>query len=151
MKITCKYCGIVSKPHKCPHKPKRKTDRNRSDNKVYESKEYRKLRVEVLDDYNYTCLWALYIQGQVVEADRTHHIIEILDDESKAVDYFNLIPLHHTSHEAVHKLYKLNDEIKLKVQDLQRQMIKSFKEGDKTLGKYKNSLKEILKNISPPI
>lgn len=146
MKVSCKYCGVVNKPHQCPH-AKRKTDRNRIDNKVYESKEYRELRTEVLDDYNHMCLWSLYIEGKVIGADRTHHIIEIVQDESKAIDYYNLIPLNHNKHDEVHRLYKLNPYIKRKVQRLLVDMIKSFKAGDKTLGKYKDRFK----NISPPI
>lgn len=142
MKVSCKYCGIVTKPHVCPYN-KRKTDRTRIDNKVYESKEYRELRAQVLEDYKYICLWSLYIKGKGVEADRTHHIIEVVQDESKATDYFNLIPLNHLEHDEVHRLYKLNPIIKAEIQQLLRDMIKSFNEGDKTLGKYKERFKKI--------
>ena len=140
MKVTCKYCGIVDKPHKCPHS-KRKTDRTRADKKIYESKEYRKLRREILDDYRYICLWSLYIYGKIVIADRTHHIIEINEDESKALDYYNIIPLNKDVHEYIHKLYDLNDGTKKIVQALLRDMIKSFKDGDLTRGKFKGILK----------
>jgi 5-methylcytosine-specific restriction endonuclease McrA len=146
MKISCKYCGVVSKPHHCPHS-KRKTDRTRIDNKIYESKEYRKLRKEVLKDYNYMCLWSLYIVGRVVKADTTHHIIEILDDESKATEYDNLIPLEESqAHKEVHALYKCNDVVKRKVQGLLREMIKAYKAKDFTLKKFKSRLDEIKKS-----
>ena len=142
MKMTCKYCGIVNKPHKCPHS-KRKADRSRTDNKIYESKEYRSLRAEVLEDFNYTCLWSLYVDGKVIEADRTHHIIEILEDESKATEYDNLIALHNKVHDEVHRLYKLGLEVKEKLQDILREMNESYKNGDRTLGKYRKELKKI--------
>ncbi len=138
MKTTCKYCGIVDRPHHCPHS-KRKADRTRIDNKVYESKEYREVREEVLSDYNYICLWSLYVDGRIRAADVTHHIVEILEDESKATDYNNLIPLSDYSHKnEVHVLY-LSD--KVKTQDLLMEMLRDYKNGDMTLGKYKNKVK----------
>ncbi len=142
MKTTCKYCGIVDKPHKCPHN-KRKTDRTRTDNKVYESKEYRNIRRIVLSDYNYMCLWSLYVDGKIRKADVTHHIVEILDDESKATDYNNLIPLSDYIHiPEVHRLYLID---KLETQLLLREMLKDFKNNDMTLGKYKERAKKIRK------
>lgn len=145
MKTTCKYCGIVDRPHNCPH-VKRKTDRTRADNKVYESKEYREVRQEVLEDHDYICLWSLYIDGKIVKADITHHIIEVLEDESKATDYFNLIPLQAFNHKhQVHRLYLINKE---KMQELLRNMLYDFKNGDKELGKYRDKVKEIEK-VSP--
>lgn len=142
MKVTCKYCGIVNKPHRCPHN-KRKADRNRIDNKIYESKEYRSLRAEVLEDFNYTCLWSLYVDSKVIEGDRTHHIIEIVQDESKAVEYDNLISLNNKAHEEVHRLYKEGLGIKESIQDLLLKMNESYKTGDKTLGKYRKQIKKI--------
>ena len=70
-----------------------------------------------------------------------HHIVEILEDESKATDYNNLIPLSDYSHKnEVHVLY-LSD--KVKTQDLLREMLRDYKNGDMTLGKYKGIAKEI--------
>lgn len=144
MKITCKYCGIVSKPHKCPHnKVKWNKDNQRADKKVYRDIRWITLRNEVLDDYNNICLWSMYIDGEIVIANRVHHIIEVLDDESLSYYYDNLIPLEYYKHNYIHELYKAN---KLEIQGLLREMVESFRKGDKTLGKYKN----IFKIISPP-
>ena len=63
MKTTCAYCGIVDRPHICPYR-KRRTDRTRIDNKIYESKEYRKLRKEVLEDFNYVDVFSFYIEDK---------------------------------------------------------------------------------------
>lgn len=134
MKITCKYCGIVSKPHHCPNN-KRITDKDRTDKKVYRTGRYQKVREEVLKDYNYTCLWSLYVDGIIKAADETHHIVEILEDENLAYDYDNLIPLeYYNHHDVVHELYKKD---KAKVQEILRKMCNDYKNGDKTLGKYK--------------
>lgn len=144
MKITCKYCGIVNKPHHCPHSKKR-VDRTRTDSKTYVSKEYRRVRQEVLDDYNYICLYSLYVKGTICKADITHHIVEVLEDECLANDYNNLIPLEYYNHVEVHELYKKD---RLSMQSILRNMLKDFKEGDITLGKYKNEI-ERLKKVSP--
>ena len=144
MKITCKYCGIVNKPHKCPHKKtKWNRDNNRTDKKIYRTMMWQKTRENILQEYNHICLWSLYIDGEIVQADRVHHIIELLDDESLAYDDDNLIPIEQYKHNYVHKLYKTN---KLDVQQLLKKMIKSYREGDRTFKKYHSEFKK----ISPP-
>ena len=145
MKTTCAYCGIVDRPHICPYR-KRRTDRTRIDNKIYESKEYRKLRKEVLEDFNYVDVFSFYIEDKGIEADTTHHIIEVLEDRSKANDYNNLIPLSEKCHKLVHVLYR-NKKIKYKIQDLLRRMREEYLKGDRTIGKF---AKEYEKIVSPP-
>lgn len=135
MKVTCKYCGIVDKPHKCPHqKVKWNSDNNRSDKKIYRTTRWQNTRNNILDEYNNICLWSLYIDGKIVEADRVHHIIELLEDETLAFEDDNLIPLDQYKHNYIHELYKKD---KAKTQELLRLMIKTYRQGDKTLGKYK--------------
>lgn len=144
MKTTCAYCGIVDRPHICPHK-KRKTDRTRKDNKVYESKEYRKLRKDVLEDFKYVDVFQFYVYSVTVQATTTHHIIEIMEDESQAIEYNNLIPVQeYMSHKAIHSIYKSNDRAKKKLQKLLQDMRKDYIEGDRTLGKYEKQFKKIV-------
>lgn len=133
MKISCSYCGIVDKPHRCP-KRQRRTDRARVDNKVYESKEYRKVRKKVLEAYDYKCLWSIYVDGRVRTGELTHHIIEVLEDESKATDFNNLIPLTDRNHDIVHKLYKKDKE---KVQRILKAMLDDYSNGIIEFKKYK--------------
>lgn len=136
MKVTCKSCGIVNKPHICPHKKenRRRYDKDREDKKIYKTKRWQELREQVLQDYNYICLWSFYIDGEIVEANEVHHIVEILEDESKAYDDDNLIPLEYWQHKYIHDLYKKN---KAKAQELLHKMQESYVKGDRTLGKYK--------------
>lgn len=136
MKITCKYCGIVNKPHKCP-RVKRKDDSNRSDKKLYRTSLWQSTRQNVLDNFNNICLWSLYVDGVIRSADVVHHIVEVLEDESLAFEDDNLIPLEYYNHKEVHELYKRD---KAKVQGLLRLMTETYSKGDKTLGKYKNYL-----------
>ena len=148
MKITCIHCGIVNRPHACPYK-KRKTDRNRVDNIIYESKEYRKLRREVLEDFNYIDVFQFYVNSVTIQATTTHHIVEVLEDESKAVDYDNLIPLNeHASHKLIHNLYNRNTRTKIKLQELLKKMRQDYLNNDRELGRYEAEFNKI---ISPPI
>lgn len=135
MKITCKYCGIVDKPHHCPHVKKyRKIDNNRVDKQIYKSNEWIKLRLKVLDNYNSICLWSLYVDGKIKPAKVVHHIREVLEDEDLAYEFDNVIPLEYYNHVLVHELYKKD---KAKVQELLSKMCKDYNNGDMVLGKYK--------------
>ena len=122
MKITCRHCGIVSRPHECPMK-KRKYDYTREDKKIYVSKRYRKVREQVLNDYNNICLFSLAIEGKIRPAYEVHHIVEIIEDSSKAYDYDNLIPLTEFRHREVHNLYKKD---KANTQELLRTLCKNY-------------------------
>lgn len=141
MKITCKICGIVDKPHNCPHII-RKTDRRRIDNKVYESKEYRKARADVMKEFDTLCLWSLFVEGKTVRANRTHHIIEVLDDITKSKDKDNLIPVRKDKHELIHKLYLISPEIKKEIQKILFEIKELYMSGKIEFGVFK---KEILK------
>ncbi|RXI50185.1 hypothetical protein DP124_11990 [Clostridium tetani] len=140
MKTTCKYCGIVDKPHICPYK-KRKTNYNRTDKKIYSSRIWKDLRQQILNDFNNICLWSLYVDGEVIGANTVHHIVELLENESVAYEYDNLIPLEYYNHEYIHELYKKD---KKKVQKLLKLMLKSYKRGDRTLGKFKKYIPPLL-------
>ena len=146
MKVTCKYCGIVNKPHICPNKPKRsrKSYRDRIDSKSYESKQYRKARRVCINRFNNKCLWSIYIDGKVKEAEEVHHIVEILEDESLSNDLDNLITLTGQAHDKVHELYKINKE---KVQKILRLMMKDYLNGKIEFGKYNKEIS----SLTPPI
>lgn len=135
IKTTCKYCGIVNKPHKCPRvKEKWTRDNQRVDKKIYRGTMWVRTRENVLHMYNYVCLWSLYVEGLIVSANTVHHIVELLEDESLAYEISNLIPLNEASHRTIHELYKKD---KRKIQSLLRQMKKDYENNDKTMGKYK--------------
>lgn len=84
------------------------------------------------------CLFSLYVVGRVEEGNTVHHIVEILDNKELAYEEYNLIPFSSSNHETIHKLYRRNKLVKQKVQELLIKMTNDFKNGDKTLGKYKN-------------
>lgn len=142
--MSCKYCGIVDKPHKCPHiKTKWKRDNNRADKKIYRRIMWQKTRENILEEYNHICLWSFYIDGIITRADTVHHIYELIENETMAYEEYNLIPLRKYQHNYIHKLYKSN---KHELQELLKKMIRSYREGDRTMKKYKTEFKK----ISPP-
>lgn len=145
MKITCKYCGIVNKPHDCPHRNKyRNKDKNRRDTAIYNSSGYKREREETMNLYNNNCLWNMYVVGEMKAAETTHHIIEILEDESRATDIANLIPLTEDNHRYIHKLYKVNPNLKKVIQELLRVIKREYEEGNYQIGKYKEYVNKIL-------
>lgn len=143
MKMTCRYCGIVEKPHNCPHRTKRKTNKYRVDSKYYVGKGYKKARRTVLSDCDEWCLWTFYVEGRLVKAEETHHIIEILEDESKAADPNNLIPLTELNHELVHQYYKRGRLTKERTRDILFSMLNDYKKGDLTLKKYSKEVNKL--------
>lgn len=108
VKITCSRCGVVNAGHKCPVKAKeqRKRDLQRQDKAIYWSDTWKKLRADILLECNHVCLWSLYTDGHIREATTCHHIVELMEDNSKAYDKDNLICLHKDAHDTVHELYK---------------------------------------------
>ncbi|WP_243152453.1 hypothetical protein [Clostridium butyricum] len=139
--MSCKYCGIVNKPHKCSHqRTKWNRDNNRTDKKIYRTMKWQNTRENILKEFNYICLWSFYIDGIITRADTVHHIKELLENESLAYSNDNLIPLRQYQHNYIHELYKTNKD---EVQDLLNKMIKSYREGDRTLSKYKSEFKNI--------
>lgn len=139
MKITCKYCGIVNKPHICP-KVKRKYDYKREDKQVYASSKYRKVRNQAIKEYKNTCLLTLLIDKKIKPAEETHHIVEINDDISLAYDFDNLITLSSYRHEWIHSLYKSED--KEEIQEILRELCRIYRE---------NGIKRVLDTPPPKI
>ena len=107
-KKSCKHCGIVNFNHVCPVVTKEKNERDakREDKSIYWSSRWRKLRAEVLKYQDYICLWSLYIDGVIREANTGHRIVTLMDDESLAYDIENVIGLNEDVHDTIHELYK---------------------------------------------
>lgn len=136
IKTTCKYCGIVQKPHRCPYSNGiiNQKEKERSDKKIYRTGRWNDVRNIIMKKYNHMCLWNLYVNGKIVEANTVHHIVEVLSDDSLAYDESNLIPLGYYAHIYIHELYKVN---KQKVQKLLYTMLNDYNNGVIVLEKYK--------------
>lgn len=124
-------------------KPKR--IKMRLDDALYNTKEWRSLRSDILEDYDNICLWSLYVQGKILEANRVHHIEEVLDNEDLVYEYDNCISLEKYNHYYIHKLY--NSRYKKEVQEILRLMLIDYNNNDKTLMKYKNDISTIEREL----
>lgn len=141
MKTTCKHCGIVSMPHKCPHRHNRFNNNNRKDKRLYKTGIYQRIRADVMATFNYICIFSFYFVGDVIKAEEAHHIVEILEDETLALDEENLIPVTDKAHKKIHRIYNKGHKEKEKLKELLRLAREEYLSGDRTPGKFKNRLK----------
>lgn len=104
---TCKHCGIVPMNHKCnkARQHKERLRSNKEDRLIYKTNRWQGTRSEVLEEYKNICLWSYFIDGRIILANTVHHITPILDDDTKAFEHDNLIPLNEVMHGLVHRLY----------------------------------------------
>ncbi len=98
MKTTCKYCGIVNKPHKCPFKPKYYRKDVDAD-KFRRSRTWTNKSLLIRELDNYRCVVCnskgiLQYCGLGV-----HHIEKLTQDFDKRLDDDNLITLCEECHE----------------------------------------------------
>lgn len=151
-KISCSACGrIHERNYICDAKRKAKLeksrrDRERLDNTYYNTNRWRKLRRQVLEEYNNTCLLSMYIDSKYIIANHVHHIEEVLGDDTGVYDWDNLIPLDQRVHRSiVHELYKTN--CKKDIQQMLIDMINDYEKGNRELGSYKERYEKIIKDI----
>lgn len=96
--VTCKYCGVVERGHRCEHRPKRKNIKNRESDRFRSSAVWKKKAEECKQRDRYlcrVCVAGLYntlnqINYKNLEA---HHIIPIAEDYNKRLDNDNIITL----------------------------------------------------------
>lgn len=132
MKKTCKcgktipysekYCSECAKEHKQDTTYYDKYNRNKESRAFYHSKEWLCIRAYVMARYNGLCLYSLYVEGELVPADVVHHIVELSEDDSKALDFDNLIPLCSSVHSSLHSNYRESDKVML------RQLLKKWRD-----------------------
>lgn len=137
----------------CEAKKKRQQERSkenskRVDTKIYNSNKWKRLRDNILEEYNNIDLFSYYVEGRVVVADCVHHIWECLEAEDMAYDWDNLMPLSlHTHRRIVHRVYNINTEVKKQLQQMLSDMLDSWIEGNRDLGSYKERFNNIVKDV----
>ncbi|SFC14802.1 hypothetical protein [Clostridium uliginosum] len=151
-KVSCSVCGrIHERNYICNAKKQRqldksKRDRERLDSKIYSTSRWRKLRNNVIEDYNNIDLFAYYIESRVEVAQTVHHIIEVMENIDLAYDTDNLIPLSNYTHRRiVHKLYKT--KCKNYIVMMLNDMLDDWNKGNKELGSYKERYNKIVKEF----
>lgn len=96
--ITCKYCGVTTRGHRCPHKTYKKKTYNTEADKFRKSKRWTAKSIEVRQRDRYLCrvcetnLYNTVQQFNYSELD-VHHIEKLNDNFDKRLDNDNLITL----------------------------------------------------------
>lgn len=113
---------------------------------MFSTSKWKKLSKRVKENYNNIDLFSYYVLGRIQCSETVHHITEFMQDETLMFDEDNLISLSNYTHlSIVHKLYKT--KVKKDIQDLLKDMIKSWWKEERVLGSFKDKFNEIVKNI----
>lgn len=95
--VSCSYCGIVPRGHRCPYKTYKKKEDTEA-NKFRKTKQWTKKSIEIRQRDKYLCrvcmanLYNTMQQFNYKELD-VHHIVPINEDYNKRLDNDNLITL----------------------------------------------------------
>ena len=109
-KIVCSQCNKIHDKNKiCSIKRKRKLNRYK-DQSVYATKDWIKVRQDILDYYKNICIYSFYKYNKIKVAETVHHIIELTSNIDLAYEPSNLIALSYEAHAEIHKLYEDNRE-----------------------------------------
>ena len=96
--VTCKYCGVVPRGHKCPHRKSREKSGDRESDRFRKTKQWTNKSIEIRERDRYLCQVCLRnlhntlsnLNYRTVEV---HHITPINEDYNRRLDNDNLISL----------------------------------------------------------
>ncbi|MFR1304108.1 hypothetical protein [Eubacterium callanderi] len=106
----------------------RKYKQQRNDQKeqhFYKSEQWERCRQSAIVFYFGMDIYEYYTTGRIAEGYTAHHIVELKEDWSKALDVNNIIYLTESNHQLIHEKYKKS---KKQVQRLLYDMILRFYE-----------------------
>ena len=96
--VTCRYCGVVSRGHICPHRKSRQKSGDRQSDQFRKTKAWTQKSIEIRQRDRYLCQCCLnnlyntisWLNYKSVEV---HHIVPLQEDYNKRLDNDNLISL----------------------------------------------------------
>ena len=96
--VTCKYCGVVERGHRCPHKKSRQKSGDRRSDRFRKTKAWTNTSVEIRQRDRFLCQVCLrnlyntlsFLNYKTVEV---HHITPIEEDFNLRLENENLISL----------------------------------------------------------
>lgn len=92
----------------------------------YSSKEWERIRKDVISDYYGIDILEYYRTGRIVQGERVHHIVELGDEWNSRLDVNNLIYLTEKNHRRVHVEYDKGIKEKEKMQRVLFELLKKF-------------------------
>lgn len=126
----CSRCGKrIEAGTTCPcvkarHKEYDRYSRDSRSKQYYHSKEWDRVREDVLTLDGGIDVYLYMTQGTVVKADTVHHIVPLREDWNKRNERENLISLHHDTHSMIEQMYKQD---KKKIQTELQEMIQTYR------------------------
>lgn len=114
--VTCPYCGVVKRGHKCINKPKRK-EKDTKERKFRNTKGWAKKSKEIRERDKYLCQVCLsgtydtFYQVNYKDLE-VHHIVPLKEDYNKRLDNDNLITLCKFHHKMAEKGEISREELK---------------------------------------
>lgn len=91
-----------------------KNKRDKQSKKIYNSKDWQRVRERVLTYYNYLCRDCLY-NKKITPYNVVHHVKELKDYPELAFVESNLVPLCHACHNKTHSSKRTKKESNIKV------------------------------------
>ena len=96
--VTCAFCGVVLRGHKCPYQKKREKTTDKASDRFRKTKAWTQKSIEVRQRDRYlcqVCLRNIYntLDTINIKAVDVHHITPISEDYKRRLDNDNLISL----------------------------------------------------------
>ena len=106
--VTCKYCGVVSRGHRCPYRPKEKPKENTELRRFRNSQAWAKKSVEVKTKAKYLCEVCMDDKYNTINQLNfkdleTHHIEPLNENYNRRLDNLNLVVLCQQHHKMAEK------------------------------------------------
>lgn len=134
MYVRCSRCG-KRRPSgtkcDCIKRARKEYDskyRNKESTQFYHSSDWLTVRNRVMNIYDSIDVFLFVTEHKIVIADVVHHIEELKENRSKALDVDNLIPLSSSTHNHIHTLYNRDEKTKKEMQERLRRMLHEFKD-----------------------
>lgn len=99
-------CQLCKKKHGSRHMIYNREIRDKKSAAFYSSRAWRTLRDAMIQLFDGVDIVAFYEQGELLEADRVHHIEELKEAWDLRLEPMNLIPLNNATHTRITLEYK---------------------------------------------
>ena len=132
----CPRCGSKYEygqacKNECYDKAKKESSKvydksQRKNKEFYHSTEWVRLTMQCKSKFNGLDIYQYFKYNKIVPGTLSHHIIEVEEDESRALDINNLIYLSVESHSEVHKIYGQSEDGKRELQELLFRIVETY-------------------------
>ena len=106
--VTCKYCGVTTRGHRCPYRPKEKPKESTEQRRFRNSQAWIKKSAEIKTKSRYLCEVCMEDKYNTInqfnfDKLETHHIEPIGENYGRRLDNYNLVVLCQQHHKMAEK------------------------------------------------